>query len=57
MTEGGSPDLTSTDSDKDSVDQIYDIIAITSRMIGSVKIASMSSRNVSESKAMVKDVP
>ena len=57
MTEGGSPDLTSTDSDKDSVDQIYDIIAITSRMIGSVKIASMPSRNVSESKAMVKDVP
>ena len=28
MTEGGSPDLTDTDSDSDSVDQIYDIGAM-----------------------------
>ena len=57
MTEGGSPDLTNTDSDSDSVYQIYDISAMTSRMIGSVKVVLMPSRNVSETKATVQYVP
>ena len=57
MTEEGSPDLTNTDSDSDSVEQIHDIDAKTSQIIGSVKVASIPSRNLSESKAAVKDVP
>ena len=57
MTEGVYPDLTDTNSDSDSVYQIYDIGAMTSRMIGSVKVALIPSRNVSETKATVKDVP
>ena len=57
MTEGGYPDLTDTYSDSDSVDQIYDIGAMKSRMIGSVKVASIPSRNVSETKATLQDVP
>ena len=57
MTEGGSPDLTDIDSDSDSVDQIYDIGAMTSKMIVSAKIASIPSMNLSETKAMVQDLP
>ena len=56
MAEGGSPDLTNIDSDRISVDQIYDIGFITSRMIGSFKVASIPSRDVSETKLMVQDV-
>ena len=57
MKEGVSPNLTNTYSDIDSVDQIYDIGAIISLMIGSVKVALIPSRNVSETKATVQDVP
>ena len=57
MTEGGSPDLTGTYSDINSVGQIYDIGVMTGHMIGSVKVASITSRNVSETKVMVQDVP
>ena len=57
MTEGGSPDLTNIDSDSDSVDQIYDISAMRSQMISSVKFTSVSSRNASESNGTVQDVP
>ena len=57
MTEGGSPELTDKDSDRDSVYQIYDIGAMTSQIIGSIKVASIPSRNVSETKATLKDVP
>ena len=57
MTEGGSPDLTNTYSDSDSVDQIYDIGDMISLMVGIVKVALMPSRNVSESKETVQDVP
>ena len=39
MTDGGSLDLNDTDSEKDSVDQIYDIGAMTSLIIGSIKVA------------------
>ena len=56
MTEGGSPDLNDTDSDRYSVYQIYYIGAMTSRMIGSVRVALIPSRNVSETKATVQDV-
>ena len=56
MTEGGSPDLTDTESDSNSVYQIYDIGAMTSRMIGSVRVALIPSRNVSETKSTVQDV-
>ena len=56
MTEGGSPDLTDTDSDSDSVHQIYDIGDMTSQIIGSVKVALIPSRNVSETKATVQYV-
>ena len=56
VTEGGSPDLTDTDSDSDSVDQIYDIGDMTSWMIGSVKVTLKLSRNVSKTKAMVSDL-
>ena len=56
MTEGRSPDLTDTDSDRNSVDQIYNIGAMTSQIIGSVKVASISSRNSSEIKVMVQYV-
>ena len=37
MTGVVSPDLTDIDSDRNSVNQIYDISAITSQIIGSVK--------------------
>ena len=54
MTEGGSPDLTNTDNDSDSVEQTYDIGAMKIRMIDSVKVSSIPSRNVSETKAKYK---
>ena len=57
MMLGGSPDLTNTYSYSGSVDQIYDIGAMTIRMIGSVKFASTSSSNASETKLTVQDVP
>ena len=38
MTEVGSPDPTNTDSDRYSVYQIYDIGAMPSQIIGSVKV-------------------
>ena len=57
MREQGPPDLTDTESDSDSVDQIYDIGTMTSRTIGSVKVVQIPSRNVSKTKATVKDVP
>ena len=57
MTEGVSPDLTDTYSDRNSVYQIYDIGAMTSRMIGNVKFDLIPSRNVSETKVTVQDVP
>ena len=57
MTERGSPYLTNTDSDSGSVDQIYDIGAMTSQMIGSVKVALILSINASETKVTVQDVP
>ena len=57
MTEGGSPELTKTDSDSDSVYQIYDIGATKSQIIGSVKVALIPSRNVSETKMTVQDMP
>ena len=56
MKEGGSPDLTNTESDINSVDQIFDIGAMTSLIIGSVKILLVQSRNVSETKSTVKYV-
>ena len=57
MTKGGSPDLYGTDSEIYSADQIYDISDMTSQMIGSVKIILILSRNISEPKATVQDVP
>ena len=48
MTEGRSPDLTKKDSARYSVYQIYDIGAIRSIIIGSVKVALKPSKNVSE---------
>ena len=39
------------------MDQIYDIGAITSWIIVRVKVASIPSRNVSETKATVQDMP
>ena len=57
MTEGGSPNLNNTDGHSISLEQIYDIGAMTSQIIGSVKVALIPSRNVSESKSMVQDVP
>ena len=57
ITEGGSPNLIDTYSDSDSVYQIYDIGSITSRMIGSIKVALIPSMNLSETKATVQDVP
>ena len=56
MNYGGSPDLTEAESDIDSVDQIYDIRAMTIWMIGSVKVDLIPSRKVSETKAAVQDV-
>ena len=55
-TERGYSDLTDTYSDSNSVYQIYDIGAMTSRMIGSVKFPLMPSRNLSETKTTVQDV-
>ena len=57
IREGGSPDLTDTDSYSNSVYRIYDIGTMTSRMIGSVKVALIPSSNVSETKVMVQNVP
>ena len=57
MIEGGSPDPTNIDSVRVSVDQIYDIGSTTSQIIGSVKVASILSRNVSKSKTAVHYVP
>ena len=57
MTEGGPPDLTDTYSDRNSVDQIYDIGAMKRQMIGSVNVALITTSNAYETKAMVKDVP
>ena len=57
MREGGSPGLTKTDSDRNSVSQIYDIGAMIRRMMGSVKVVLKPSRNVSETKTVVKYVP
>ena len=57
MMEEGSPNLTNTDSDSNSVDQIYDIGVMKSRIIDSVKVASTPSRNASELKATVQYVP
>ena len=57
MIEVGSPDLTNIDSEIDSVYQIDEIGAMTSQMIGSVKVALIPSRNISETKATVQDVP
>ena len=56
MMEVGSPDLTNTDSDINSVYQIYVIGATTSQMIDSDKVTLIPSRNVSETKATVQDV-
>ena len=53
MTEEGSPELTNTDSDSNSVEQIYDIVAMTSRIIVSVKVSLIPSSNVSKTKGMV----
>ena len=50
-------DLTDKYSDSNSVDQTYDIGTMTSRIIGSIKVALIPSRNVSETKFTVKDVP
>ena len=57
IKEGGYPELTVTESESDSVDLIYDIGAMTSQMIGSVKFASIKWRNVYETKTTVQDVP
>ena len=57
MMEGGSPDLTDKDSEISSVDQIYDIGTMTGRMLDSVKVSLIPSRNVYEKKAIVQDVP
>ena len=57
MKKGVFPGLADTGSDSNSLYQIYDIGAMTSRMIGSVKFALIPSRNVSETKATVQDVP
>ena len=57
ITEGGSRDFTDKESDSNSVYQINEIGAITSQRIGSVKVALIPSRNVSETNATVQDVP
>ena len=57
MTKGGFPDLTKTDSEIASVYQIYDIGAITSRIIGSVKVTLIQSMIVSEAKSTLQDDP
>ena len=57
MMEVGSPDLTNTDSDINSVYQIYVIGATTSQMIDSDKVTLIPSRNVSETKTTVQYVP
>ena len=57
MTVEGSPDLIETDSDRNSVYQIYDIGVITSGILGSVRVTLIQSRNVSETKVTVKYVP
>ena len=57
MTEGGSPDLTNKYSERNSVDQIYDLGVMTSQIIGSVKFASIPSRIYMNPKATVQDLP
>ena len=57
MTKGGAPDITDTDSDDKSVDQIYDIGVTTRCMISSVKVDIIPSRNVSKIEATAQDVP
>ena len=57
MREKGYPDLTDTDSEINSVYQIYDIGYMTSRIICSVKVALIPSMNAYETKATVQDVP
>ena len=57
MKEGGSSDLTKTDSDRNSVYKIYDIGSMASQMIGSVRVALIISRNVSKTKTSIQDVP
>ena len=57
MIEVGSPDLTNIDSEIDSVYQIDEIGAMTSQMIGSVKVALIPSRNASETKVTLQYVP
>ena len=57
MKEGGPPDFTNKDSDRNSVYQINYISAMTSRMTGSVKVALIPSMNVSETNNIVQDVP
>ena len=54
--EGGYPELTNSDSDSDSLYQIYDIGAMTSRIIGCVKVALITTRNLSKRKTQVQDV-
>ena len=56
MTEGGSPNLTDTEGDSDSVDQIYNISAMISLIIVSVKVALITSSHLYETKVMVQDV-
>ena len=56
MTEVRSTELTDTENYSNSADKIYDIDAITSRMIGSVKLFSITSSNLYETKATVQDV-
>ena len=56
MKEVGSLDLTDTEGDSNSEDQIYDIGAMTSQMIVSVKVSSIPPSNVSESKEMVQNM-
>ena len=56
MTKGQYTDLANTESDINSVYQIYDIGDMTGQIIGSVKVASIPSRNVSKTKVTVKDM-
>ena len=57
MTQERAPDITDIDSDNNSVDQIYNIGAIKRRMIVSVKVYPIPSKNVSKMEVTVQDVP
>ena len=57
MKDGVSPDLTNIYSDSNSVYQIYEIGATISWMIGIVKFPLIPSRNVSETKLTIEDLP